>query len=150
MIIKTDKIIPILIVCLLILGGLFVYVYISDQAFSFLIINNSKIQIEIADTEQKRTLGLSNRSFLPENSGMLFVFDKPDYYSFWMKDMFFPLDFIWIDQNLRIIDITKNVDPKTYPEIFKPKMPAQYVLEVNAWWADKLQAKIGDQIFFYH
>src|SRR5664279_2881599 len=78
----------------------------KNYGFEPLSIGQSTINIEIADTEAERTLGLGNRSTLPENNGMLFVFDKPGNYGFWMKDTNFPLDFIWIDENKNIIDIT--------------------------------------------
>src|SRR4026208_1251957 len=71
-------------------------------------INGHTLNIEIAQTQIEREKGLSGRDTLPENSGMLFVFDKPDYYAFWMKDMKFPLDFIWI-RDQKVVQITEGV-----------------------------------------
>lgn len=92
--------------------------------------------------------GLSGREKLPENSGMLFVFDKPDYHSFWMKDMKFAIDIIWIDENKKIVDITYNTAPETYPATFRSNVPVQYVLEVNAGWAEQSAMNINDVISF--
>ncbi|MCX8009506.1 MAG: DUF192 domain-containing protein, partial [Patescibacteria group bacterium] len=86
--------------------------------------------MELFDTQEKRTRGLSGRDFLPENKGMLFIFEKPDYYTFWMKEMKFPLDFIWIRGD-EIVEITENVKPEDYqpPKFFTSKEKVDKVLE---------------------
>ena len=108
-------------------------------------INQTKIIAEISDNPFKKTKGLSGRDFLPENQGMLFVYNKEDYYSFWMKNMNFPLDFIWINNN-RVVEITENVLPKDYqpPKILRPSQKVNMVLEVNAGFAKKNNIKTGD------
>lgn len=100
-------------------------------------INDADLYVELADTPGKRAQGLSGRKELKENRGMLFVLDKPDIYSFWMKDMNFPIDIIWIGEDLKIVDITRNAKPESYPKTFQPKKPAKYVIEVNAGWTLK-------------
>jgi len=114
-----------------------------------LYINNSKILVEVADTDQKRAQGLSGRDSLSENQGMLFVFSYPDYYSFWMKNMNLPLDFVWIS-NKQIVEITQNVQPQDYqpPRILTPQQKVEMVLEINAGQAEKLNLKVGDKILF--
>lgn len=104
---------------------------------------------EIADTDKKRIRGLSGRESLPENQGMLFVFDTPNYYTFWMKEMNFSLDFIWIRGN-KVIEITKNVKSEDYqpPKILVPKNKIDRVLEVNAGFAEKAGIKEGDMLEF--
>lgn len=109
-------------------------------------IKDTEIGIELADTAEKKAHGLSGRSDLGENQGMLFLYDKPGLYSFWMKGMQFPIDIIWIDENYTIIDITKNVRPDSFPQSFQPQRHAQYVLEVNAGFADKNDIDIGDAV----
>ena len=104
------------------------------------------LELEVADTELEHWQGLSGRPYLPAGSGMIFVFDKPFQPSFWMKDMQFPLDFIWMDENFRIVDLTPDVAPESYPTIFKPSEPVQYVLEVNAGFAEREELKIGDTL----
>ncbi|MBI2450807.1 MAG: DUF192 domain-containing protein [Parcubacteria group bacterium] len=106
-------------------------------------INGTEINVELADTEEKIIRGLSGRKTLGQDEGMLFLFKKPDIYSFWMKEMNFPIDIIWIDQNHKIIDISENLLPSSYPAMFRSKAPAQYVLEVNADWAAEKNVKIG-------
>ena len=105
-----------------------------------------QIHVEVADTLWKRRLGLSKRSNLKKNWGMLFVFDKLEAHHFWMKDMNFALDIIWLD-NHRIVDIIKNVKPvksDEIPPILKPLSPANFVLEIAAGRANELKLKKGD------
>ncbi|MEK7599273.1 MAG: DUF192 domain-containing protein [Patescibacteria group bacterium] len=113
-------------------------------------INNVGLEAELADTAEKRTAGLSGREKLPENQGMLFIFDAPAYYHFWMKNMKFPIDIIWINKDKKIADIVRNAAPESYPEIFKPSQAAQYVLEVNAGFTEQHQIKIGETVDFQH
>lgn len=90
------------------------------------------LNVEPVYTEAAREHGLSGRKYLAKNSGMLFVFPKEDYYAFWMKDMLFPIDIIWMDKNYKVVYIKKNVQPCTLLHCVQyiPDKPAQYVLEV--------------------
>ena len=141
---------------LLIIGGLFVLQNRTDtliteserSPLSTIKVNDVIINIELADTQEKRSRGLSGRVTLPESNGMLFLFGKSGFYSFWMKDMQFPLDIIWIDKNYRIADITKNIPPDSFPQAFQPREPVQYVLEVNAGFAEKNNITIADAVDF--
>lgn len=109
-------------------------------------IAGKEIKVEIADSEEKRNKGLSGRKKLGENDGMLFIFEITAQYSFWMKDMRFPLDIIWIDENKKIVAISENISPDTYPASFSPSDPVKYVLEVNAGWAEKNGVEAGNFI----
>lgn len=100
-------------------------------------IGTTTISVEIARAASERKQGLSGRSSLEQYHGMLFIFDHPERYGFWMPDMCFAIDIIWIDADWRIIDISKNVTPESYPELFTPTTPALYVLEVGAGTAQK-------------
>ena len=80
--------------------------------------------------------GLGGKISLPANEGMLFVFSKPIEPAFWMKNMFFPIDIIWIDSTRTVVGITKKISPSTFPETFYPPSPVKYVLEVNAGQAE--------------
>jgi uncharacterized membrane protein (UPF0127 family) len=75
----------------------------------YVIIAGVRLSVEVADTPAERGRGLSGREMLPENSGMLFVFDTPGRYGFWMYGMKFPLDIIWIDERLRVVYFVENV-----------------------------------------
>ncbi len=96
-----------------------------------IIVAGKTITIELADTPAERQKGLSGRQALPAGHGLLFVFDTPGYHSFWMKDMNFPIDIFWLDENYQIVDSWLNALPESYPEARSSKVPAKYVLETN-------------------
>jgi uncharacterized membrane protein (UPF0127 family) len=103
----------------------------------------------VASTRAEQEHGLSDVPYLASTTGMLFVFDKPDDYGFWMKDMEFPLDIIWLDQSFKIIHIEHDLSPSTYPNVFYPGSPAKYVIEVNAGIAQKFSLAIGETMQIY-
>jgi uncharacterized protein len=107
-------------------------------------IGSVTLNIGVANTDAERMQGLSGRSGLQENEGLLFIFEQQGYYGFWMKDMKFPIDIAWLDKNKKIIHIESNILPDTYPEVFSPTSPALYVLEASANFFENHQIKIGD------
>lgn len=111
-------------------------------------IENAEVKIELALNGEERTQGLSGRDKLDSNSGLLFVFEKSYFYGFWMKEMNFPIDIIWFDENFVVVDMKKAVEPSTFPEIFYPQEKAIYVLEVNSGFSDQYGIKIGSQAEF--
>lgn len=107
-----------------------------------------RLTLEIADTGPERELGLGKRDSLPKDHGMLFVFEKPDIYSFWMKDVKFPLDIIWIHKGV-VTDVVKMNPPKqafTIPDLHVPLAKADRVLEVNAGVAKELGIEPGAHV----
>lgn len=115
---------------------------------SYVNIGSTRIAVEIATSTAVQEKGLSGRPSLPPSSGMLFVFSEPKIRSFWMPDMRFPLDIVWINNN-KVVDITANVSDDFNPEnpiLYTPSSPAQYVLEVNAGFAAHQHIKIGDSV----
>ncbi|MCX6747455.1 MAG: DUF192 domain-containing protein [Candidatus Nomurabacteria bacterium] len=104
------------------------------------------LRVEFADTKEAQALGLSFRTPLKEDEGMLFVFDRPNTYKFWMKDMNFAIDMIWLDVNKKIVYIERNATPESYPKLFGPDQDAKYVLEVIAGFSAKHNLKIGDSL----
>ena len=112
-------------------------------------IRNHKFTVEVADTDTLRVKGLSGRKNLDKNSGMLFVFQKPSFYSFWMKGMNFPLDFIWINDET-IVDLTENVpiskEDKTRMSTYTSGVPVDKVLEVKAGTVESLKIVVGDKV----
>lgn len=112
------------------------------------VIGNTTIDAVIASTEEERTLGLSSYEALLPNEGMLFVFEEPDIYGFWMEGMKFALDIIWIDENKEIIHAEENILPESYPEIFQPAKNSLYVIEVPAGFFSKNNLKVGDKVSF--
>jgi uncharacterized membrane protein (UPF0127 family) len=113
-------------------------------------IRHACVAVEIADTPEKQERGLMFRKDLADNQGMLFVFPKPDRYGFWMKNMEIPLDFIWIDQDRKIVSLNTGVMPcaaKPCP-VISPKYPAQYVLEVNSGFIASHSICLDDRVNF--
>ena len=109
-------------------------------------INDMPMWVDVANSVKEIKTGLSGRTTLEIGQGMLFIFDKLDFYGMWMKDMNFPIDIIWIDENLQIIDIKTQVLQKSYSEIFYPAQKALYVIEVNAGFSELNNIKIGDKV----
>lgn len=143
------------IIILLIFFALGWYFFGFNKTFykkALVIINGYKFNVDIADDITKRSKGLSSREFLKEDEGMLFLFNSEGNYGFWMKDMLFPIDIIWIKNN-KIVDITENVAPEPQKSIFNltvyyPQSSVDKVLEINAGLAKKYNFKIGDEIRF--
>lgn len=111
-------------------------------------INGHFFTTEIASTEKSRSAGLSGRSELCAKCAMLFVFERSDRYSFWMKDMLFDLDIIWIN-GTEIVGIEKNISHMGGSfEIVQPSVPINKVLEINAGKSDEVGIKVGDKVKF--
>ncbi|MGB9707015.1 MAG: DUF192 domain-containing protein [Microgenomates group bacterium] len=110
-------------------------------------VGRTEVWVEIAKTPQQKERGLSGRDFLPENQGMIFVFEKPDFLGFWMKGMKFPLDFVWIKDN-KVVEISENIKPEDFqpPRVLQLKIPVDKVLEVNAGFVKKYGIIIGDEL----
>jgi len=112
-------------------------------------LGNSKIKIdlEIADTEYERQLGLMNRNTMEETQGMLFIFSAERIQSFWMRNTLIPLDILFINKNNEIVTIhnnTKVLSAQSYPS----SAPAIYVLEVNGGITERHNIQLGDKIFW--
>jgi uncharacterized membrane protein (UPF0127 family) len=111
-------------------------------------IANKLIKVDLALTEESQEEGLSGRNFLNDDQGMLFVFNIPDKYSFWMKDMNSSIDIIWISDAMHVVYIKKDATPQSYPDSFTPGAPAKYVLEVVSGFSEKNNLKEGDTVEF--
>ena len=125
----------------------------EEIVYSHAIVTTStgeEIPVEVADTLKKRSLGLGERTSLKKGWGMLFVFEKRKPYRFWMKDMQFPLDIIWLDNN-RIVHSIHNAKPansRDEPEVMTSPVPVNFVLEIAAGRATKLRLKTGQRMKF--
>ncbi|HYD90647.1 MAG TPA: DUF192 domain-containing protein, partial [Flavobacterium sp.] len=122
------------------------------QDKKFVEIAGTRINVKLAATPEERERGLSGSEKLQEDEGLLFVFDEPGEYVFWMKDMNFAIDIIWILESetgdKRIAYIKKDAKPDSYPETFGDGVIAKYVLEVNSGFSEKNNLKKGDKIEF--
>lgn len=111
--------------------------------------NNTCFIVEIADDNDSRQQWLMYREFLSKNNGMLFVFDKEEKHTFWMKNTLIPLDMIRINENLKVVDIqTAKPCHEEICENYVPVWNAKYVLEINAWISDQKEIKTWDQFLF--
>ena len=120
----------------------------AGSALKQVCLRDACIDVEIADTDAKRQKGLMYRENLPENQGMLFIFEYEAPHRFWMKNTLIPLDIIWIHQG-KVVDVSLDVaNPygNEEPKVVYPIEPADLVLEVNAGWARTHQIKIGDMV----
>ncbi len=107
----------------------------------------AKIDVEIAKTKEEVERGLSGRLSMGEKEGVLFIFPAMGQYSFWMKDMNFPIDIIWISDEGRVVHIKENITPDSYPKItYKNDAFAKYVLEMNAGSASKYGLYLGTSL----
>jgi len=113
-------------------------------------IREQTIKVELALNEEAQERGLSDRKELKENEGMLFVFSEEGKHDFWMKDMNFPIDMVWMDESKIIIYIEDNTKPESYPDSYGPAALSRYVLEVNAGVSEKNNWKVGDEVKFLY
>lgn len=112
-------------------------------------IKEAEFRIEIADSAQERAMGLSGRDSLAQDAGMLFLFEEFSFPAFWMRNMKFPLDMVWIAGD-RIVDLSKNVPPPSSDSMpsYSSRKPVNKVLEINAGLVEKYDIRIGDKIEF--
>lgn len=120
-----------------------------EPSFETIQINDRELSVKRAVTEEEKIRGLCCRDSLPENEGMLFVYEKEGDYGFWMKDTLIPLDIIWINAQKKVVHIEHSVQPASYPEkTFRSPKAAQYILETNAGWAKQNALQIRDRASF--
>ncbi len=144
-----------LIVLALAGAAVFVVLYILPPTprgdFAVVRIGNADVIAEIVATSADRARGLSGRDALVEGAGMLFVFPQSGVYSFWMKNMKFPIDIIWIEDG-RVVDIVERAQafpagtPDTFLPVYRPDASARFVLEVPAGFAARHGIIIGAPI----
>jgi uncharacterized membrane protein (UPF0127 family) len=106
-----------------------------------------RIQVEVADTPDRMARGLSGRPRLAEGRGMVFPYGRADRHGFWMYEMHFDIDIVWIRDD-RIVDVTSRArhDPPGELPVYRPREPADLILEVPAGTAEGLSWKIGDRV----
>jgi hypothetical protein len=131
------------------------------NANSVVTVGGASFKVELAVTQEQRTQGLSGRAGLAPGTGMLFVFDEEGRYSFWMKEMRFPLDLVWIgpsSEGCTAVDITANAPPPTtgHPSaeglaelpLYTPVAPVRYVLEVNGGETEAAGVRVDSRVEF--
>lgn len=114
-------------------------------------VNDIELVADVAANNEQRTKGLSVKDALAENEAMLFVFDTAQEHSFWMKDMKFPIDIIWLDNNKTVVHVERNLQPCSFGAFcptYKPDDNALYVLETVAGFSEKHDVVKGTRIDF--
>ena len=115
-------------------------------------IGNKILNVEVANTNAEMEQGLSDRPSMEDNQGMLFDFTSTasstsgTFPAFWMKDMKFPIDILWANENGIIVTIEHDVPPSSYPQSFYPSADSSYVLELPAGYTQEKGIAIGQQI----
>ena len=108
-----------------------------------IMVDDVPLQVQIADSEPRRIRGLMFQEQLPNDQGMIFVFNEPGVYSLWMLNMQFPLDMIWFDENGSVVHIEKDISPCKKPieimacQSIVPSGDALYILEITAGFIDE-------------
>lgn len=120
----------------------------NSPSYSIFRAPRSTFRVTTARTPATRELGLSGRASLAPDEGLLFIFPQPVNTGFWMKDMKFSIDIVWIDSDRRVVGIAEDVSPSSYPNSFYPPQKVQFVLEVNAGDAKKSGLAEGTTVVF--
>jgi len=120
----------------------------ADARSCFIRIGDHRIRVEVADTPEKKISGLSHHRSLREDEGMLFIYGDKGIRTFWMKDMLFDLDIIWIAGD-RIVGIARNARAEGGEPLrsYDSEVPVNLVLEINAGLCDRWGVREGQRIF---
>lgn len=147
-----NKVIIILVLFLLLVGG--VVFYQLNQMSQIMKTNgkvtlgNKLIDVEVVKTDKDRQVGLTKYKSLKETQGMLFVFEESETPGFWMKNMTFPIDMMFIKDDT-VVYLVENAEPVATgkePTVYKANSPANYVLEVQSGLVKKYNIKMGDKV----
>ena len=108
------------------------------------------LQTEVMVRDADRAMGLMFRPSLPQDHGMLFIFEQPGFPGIWMKNCKFPIDIVWLDQDHTVVHVEAAVPPcKKEPcEVYQPLRQASYVVEINAGQARREKAVTGSKLKF--
>lgn len=105
--------------------------------------------LALADSAAERTQGLSGVKKLAVNEGLLMDFQADNTWGIWMKDMYIPLDILWLTKEKEVIYMVKDVRPElSTSKTFKPDKPARYVIELPSGAADRYMVRVGDVVRF--
>ena len=118
----------------------------NNQKQTQLCFENNCFDVELALTSKEKKQGLMFRDYLGKNKGMLFVFVTEEEYGFWMKNTLIPLDIIWLNEDKKVVFISKNNQPCKNDECstINPDKKAKYVLELNGGTTDKIGLEVSD------
>jgi uncharacterized membrane protein (UPF0127 family) len=111
---------------------------------SILRLNGVSYHVSVMRTEAELEQGLSGTDSLGADQAMVFVFPRGDKWGMWMKDMKYPIDMVWLNNNKQVVYTVKNAQPASYPNAFKPSTISRYVIELPSGTIDQTGIKIGD------
>ncbi|MFC1657863.1 DUF192 domain-containing protein [Candidatus Omnitrophota bacterium] len=131
---------------ILIISIVFSYRAGSNTRQAIAKIHNKIYRFELAETTEERSKGLMHREQLDDDGGMLFIFNKSDYLTFYMKNTFIPLEVAFIDENFTIVDF-RALKPLDLTYITS-RAKALYALEVNKGFFERVGLGVGDRLEF--
>ncbi len=137
--------------CSILIGAVFMFSRLNANIYDSspkLRLASGNVSLIIVNNEESRVSGLSGMEFLPKDKAMLFTFGMPGRYGIWMKDMKFPIDIIWLDEQKKIVSIQHNISPDTYPKVFNSDSESSYVLETNQGFAKENNFVVGKVLDF--
>ncbi len=110
--------------------------------------SGARVAVEVVKEPAELSLGLMFRRSLAEDRGMLLAYGFDGHHAIWMKNMYFPLDILWLDSDLRVVNIVEDAPPCSAEPcvVYMPKKPGRYVLEVRADFVEKNEVNEGDQV----
>jgi uncharacterized membrane protein (UPF0127 family) len=140
-------------VCFLLTAFLFMsaaFSFAASVPLSLVCIKNACVHVDVVSKPEDMQRGLQGREGLKETQGMLFIFKDDDIHRFWMKDMKFSIDIIWMNNQLQIVTIVPSCPACTAEPcaIYSPSAKSRFVLEVPAGFSAKHQLKQGDIFAF--
>lgn len=146
---KINKLVWIFLGVILLIGAVIFFIMLRGGAEKATL-GGQEINLTVADSPEEREIGLSNTASLGENEGMIFLFDEKGYHSFWMKGMAFPIDIIFLNDDM-IVTIHKNVPAPESEDVtptasYSPTQPSNRVIEVPAGFSDKHNINVGDTV----
>lgn len=125
---------------------------IESLKATYVELGGTKITVEVADTDALRKQGLSGREGLRENHGMLFLFPVRDRYAFWMKDMRFSIDMVWIAKGV-VASVNENALPEpgvdlSHLKLYIPDVPVDTVIELPSGFVHTHHINLGTPVYF--
>ncbi len=147
---NLNKILIAVVVIIIIFAAIFFFqFYKPGTPKTTVTIEGHTFTVEVAQTPAELEKGLSGRNSLPDDQGLLFTFAKAGNHAFWMKDMKFAIDIIFIDKD-KIVSIAENATPPKSPQekltVYTPGQPVDKVLEIKAGLSKKYGFKAGDSV----
>ena len=155
------KIAPVVVSVLFIIGiGYVIYSKVEPRPAVYdnaplqqkrILVGNTTYTVSVADTVDRREQGLSGTKNLAPQTGMLFLFETAGHHGFWMKDMQYAIDIVWVNVNTdgigTVVYIEPSVQPETYPKTYTNVNIANAVIEVTAGEVAKQNIKVGDTVY---